>query len=55
MELVLQMLLVGFNLGVGTIKKSIPPKAIFLPNHKFKSNDQVSLVSLDLQLSHPKI
>ncbi len=36
---------VGF-VGVTPIKKSIPPKAIFLPNHKFKSGDEVSLVSL---------
>ena len=36
---------VGF-VGVTPIKKSIPPKAIFLPNHKFKTNDQLSLVSL---------
>ena len=35
----------GF-VGVTPIKKSIPPKAIFLPNHKFKSGDEVSLVSL---------
>ena len=37
---------VGTNLGVGTIFKSVPPKAIFLPNHKFKSGDELSLVSL---------
>ena len=37
---------VGTNPGVGTIFKSIPPKAIFLPNHKFKNGDEVSLVSL---------
>ena len=28
------------------IKRSVPPKAIFLPNHKFKSGDELSLVSL---------
>ena len=51
---------VGF-VGVTPIKKSIPPKAIFLPNHKFKSGDEVSLVSLgstifgsrNLNLSNP--
>ena len=37
---------VGTNLGVGTIFKSVPPKAIFLPNHKFNSGDELSLVSL---------
>ena len=36
---------VGF-VGVTPIKKSVPPKAIFLPNHKFNSGDEVSLVSL---------
>ena len=36
---------VGFA-GSTPIKKSIPPKTIFLPNHKFKTNDELSLVSL---------
>jgi len=36
---------VGFA-GVTPIKRSVPPKAIFLPNHKFKSGDELSLVSL---------
>ncbi len=52
---------VGTNSGVGTIFKSVPPKAIFLPNHKFKNGDELSLVSLgstilasrNLDLSNP--
>ena len=37
---------VGTNPAVGTIFKSIPPKAIYLPNHEFNSGDEVRLVSL---------
>jgi len=36
---------VGTNSGIGTIFKSIPPKAIYLPNHKFLTGEEVSLVS----------
>ena len=36
----------GTNLGIGTIFKSIPPKAIYLPNHDFENGEEVSLVSL---------
>ena len=37
---------VGTNPGIGTIFKSIPPGAIYLPNHPFKSGDEVKLVSV---------
>ena len=37
---------VGTNPGIGTIFKSIPPKAIYLPNHDFENGEEVSLVSL---------
>ena len=35
---------VGFA-GSSPINKSIPPKAIYLPNHPFKNGDEVTLVS----------
>ena len=35
----------GNNTGIGTIYKSIPAKAIYLPNHDFKDGDEVRLVS----------
>ena len=35
----------GNNTGIGTIYKSIPAKAIYLPNHDFKDGDEVKLVS----------
>ena len=34
------------NVGITSINKSIPAKAIFLPNHKLNSGDELSLVSL---------
>ena len=37
---------VGNNPGIGTIFKSIPPRAIYLPNHKFKTGDELSFVAL---------
>ena len=36
---------VGFA-GNSPINKSIPPKAIYLPNHPFQNGDEVSLVSI---------
>jgi len=38
-------LVVG-HVGITSIKKSIPAKAIYLPNHKFENGDEVRLVSL---------
>ena len=32
--------------GSSNITKSIPPRAIYIPNHNFKSGDKVSLVSI---------
>jgi len=36
---------VGFA-GSSPVNKSIPPRAIYLPNHPFQSGDEVSLVSI---------
>ena len=36
---------VGFA-GSTAVNKSIPPKAIYLPNHPFKNGDEVTLVSI---------
>ena len=36
---------VGF-VGISSINKSIPPGAIYLPNHPFQNGDEVSLVSI---------
>ena len=36
---------VGFA-GTTPINKSIPPKAIYIPNHPFKNGDEVTLVSI---------
>ncbi len=36
---------VGFA-GTTPINKSIPAKAIYLPNHPFKNGDEVNLVSI---------
>ena len=35
---------VGTNLGIGTIYKSVPPRAIYLPGHQFNTGDAVTLV-----------
>ena len=45
---------VGFA-GVTPIKRSVPPKAIFLPNHKFKSGDELSLVSYETLRTERKL
>jgi len=45
---------VGTNPGIGTIFKSIPPKAIYLPNHEFNSGDEVRLVSLGSTINATK-
>ena len=37
---------VGTNTGIGTIFKSIPAKAIFLPNHRFQNGDEVRIISV---------
>ena len=38
-------IVVGYA-GSTAINKSVPPKAIYLPNHKFKNGDEVTLVSI---------
>ena len=38
-------IIVGYA-GSTAINKSVPPKAIYLPNHKFKNGDEVTLVSI---------
>ena len=38
-------MVVGFA-GTTPVNKSVPPRAIYLPNHPFKNGDAVSLVSL---------
>ena len=40
-------IIVGYA-GSTAINKSVPPKAIYLPNHKFKNGDEVTLVSIGL-------
>mgnify|MGYP003131805803 CR=1 FL=1 len=46
-------LVVG-HVGITSIKKSIPAKAIYLPNHKFKNGDEVRLVSLGSTINATK-
>ena len=41
-------------MGITSIKKSIPAKAIYLPNHKFKNGDEVRLVSLGSTINATK-
>ena len=44
----------GNNSGIGTIYKSIPAKAIYLPNHDFKDGDEVKLVSVGSTINATK-
>ena len=45
---------VGTNSGIGTIFKSIPPKAIYLPNHKFENGDEVRIISIGSTINATK-
>ena len=42
-------------MGITPINKSIPPKAIYLPNHPFENGDEVTLVSIGSTIRASKL